>query len=1032
MAHPHHDPLFAAEVDAYISDDSAHDDSLTTNPIARDRSHLQNFHAEALSFLAKSYAKQSATSSPVNNTPLFELDPPRLDRFHAHAVSFLDRAYANQQDPVSPSSRDRELLKVVHHEAMHFLDAAAGAEEVRLPRANTPHNSNSSSLRIERDKARLEQHYQDAMSFLNRAEKDGQFVEEQELELAAVERFQLQKYAREAMSFLDKAFREDASVMVDDEELSPHCARAAVRAEEDRQIAADRAALERYDQEVGQFLNQAYEDDSTVFIEDADSDTSGTERRLYARRMAPSTASEDTACSPGPTGEDFSEEAYTDDEFQDVSLPESAKHEVHRSLPRERAEPGSSSDLDASRATENIQHRIERYEREAADYLDGANVSEEEVDAGVQHSSIQDSLSKGVDVSRKLEYEDEQFGADVEIDEEQSILPEGCYEPTKQDETSLRGEYDVPKNRLPDRVEPPSADENGKSFPEFEPQEVLVDVRLEDKSGKKHDWSDVPLERSFYRQVPRGSTIKLRARESDQVGSREDKGFESVPLSALQRVEKERDAVLAALEEIVNERSMLAAQVSEMKLMIKGAGGKGRRIEEEDTEEIDLAAELKDAHATMEKLTEEMEATLAVLDTRYQETLKRAHNAEAKCIRLEASASRLEGEFAAQGLRLSQALSEQQRVSSMMSKTDRDFEALRKKAEKDIQKIDESYREESDRSMIKIRELSSEVSLLQEKLKSSSSSSSERRVLGSPSKRGEVEVLSLKRRLGESERALAEERLKSKRSVDSESRKLKLEHGDEVRQLTGEMDRLKIELSSLEHLKGAVEVHKAESNRMSTRATDLELKLNEVMVELTECKREQLGAEAEAKHLRIRYEESLKDRISQLDQSSELVEIQSSLRGLREEASCRERNLQEQLEEFRSRAEQAEAAAGSAERDAREAADVAKLAQERSKLAVESERSARMMVEAEKQAVVLESRAWEKFAQQQMEQFAQQQRSKTEEGAVVTSSSRRGLRKSPSKNSKDSSKKKKETKGGTSEEQPTRKKVSHRARLFGG
>lgn len=279
-------------------------------------------------------------------------------------------------------------------------------QSMSAERAST---SDRAILRIERDKARLEEHYQDAMSFLQRADKGGGLVEEQEIESDTVDRLQLKKYESEAMSFLDKAFAGDASVMVEDDNDDnaasannsssdfhsatvhkrddaklPDTATAsraqgtpsidesggmsirdqferdliqtadtssAVRNEddvgddsvgrdmggassstsgmvrpattklkssEDQQIAADRAALERYNEEFGDFLDMAYENEETVMVEDADSETSGAGDGLFGRRMAPSTPSVDSSLNNQAFDEEMSEEVHTDDEFQEV------------------------------------------------------------------------------------------------------------------------------------------------------------------------------------------------------------------------------------------------------------------------------------------------------------------------------------------------------------------------------------------------------------------------------------------------------------------------------------------------------------------------------------------------------------------------------------------------------------------------------------------------------------------------------------------------------------------------------------------
>lgn len=399
-------------------------------------------------------------------------------------------------------------------------------QSMSAERAST---SDRAILRIERDKVRLEEHYQDAMSFLKRADKGGDLVEEQEIESDTVDRLQLKKYESEAMSFLDKAFAGDASVMVEDdnddnavsannsssdfhspvihkrdEPQLPDAATASraqgtpsidesgdvnirdqferdhmrtadtsavrndddvsddsvgrdmgdapnsrsgmsrptstkLKSSEDQQIAADRAALERYNEEFGDFLDMAYENEETVMVEDADSETSGAGDRLFGRRMAPSTPSVDSSLNNQGFDEEMSEEVHTDDEFQEVvrspppypsssaaesrgeksarglqditldrsDRPEERHHEDDvsvdadidddddvnvddddDSLDRETSErvrlsstlrnDESSAEALPEESNENFHRRMQRYQELVGDIIEEANVSEEE------------------------------------------------------------------------------------------------------------------------------------------------------------------------------------------------------------------------------------------------------------------------------------------------------------------------------------------------------------------------------------------------------------------------------------------------------------------------------------------------------------------------------------------------------------------------------------------------------------------------------------------------------------------------------
>lgn len=1241
------------------SDTLSNNQSPTPNDsIHLHRQRLNRFHKGAKSFLSNVEANASAivvhdhaasnSNSPSSVDPdnqRVQLDTLRLARFHEQAVSFLDRAYADEpttlvtEEALSPAGlaaahsriQDRELLQSFHHEAMNFLNAAASATSLSkspLPKALSQQKSSKmgpgfesaeisvgrsadrTSVRIERDKARLEQHYQDAMSFLNRAEDGGGLVEEQELEIAAVERLQLQKYAREAMSFLDKAFRGDASVMVDDgcdigpvsqsgsdqqkgdphaeqgpgdiknavnnkdpiEEIAndamgvdhlddadqqahqdhvtldltkrlcdsgKHAASSAPASprtnvkkksklpksriprkiahrsprlrhnEEDRQIAEDRAALERYDEEFGDFLTKAYDNESTIMVEDVDSETSGTDRgRLYARRVIQSSPSAGSSYSRDVSPEVLSDDVYTDDEFQDLTdnkMERAVDTQMSQSSSKQKGPLSLNTDREATTDdNENLRQRMARYEREAADYLDGANVSEEEetedfiVAKHFKHNSHgSGEISKSVDTT-KLDSDNSLVDSEIE----NSILPKVAgfrhsggakrrrsgYKGDKNSESQndqsepVLGEdvADVEKKIVARDIDGVSLSERKKQWDHLagykvsgvtrnmsppgriEGMEVFdcgnkdsdmrMGLRLEDRSGKSGDWCDVRLETSFYRQIPRGATIKLRARASDEHEWRGRDGLariadgRMISVSALQRVEKERDVLMATLEEIVNERSMLAAQVSEMKSIFPtGKGGERQRRRGSGSgggsssgmEDIDLAGELQEAHSIMAKLTEEMEETLSILDNRYQESLDRAHQAEERCNRLESNAYRRETELASQGRRLSQALAEERRLREVVAQTEEEFRALRSKSEKDIQRIEMEYRDESERRGARIQELNVEVAQLQERLEHEKRES--RSASPTVLNRLESEVVSLKRKLEQSESALEDERALAKAKAANEEEKRMKEKAEEIRKAERQIQEAAERGATVESEKAKKEMRKMknENVKLVEQIGDMERQRAMLEREIDEAHRAQKIAEAEVTQVQNRFEESLKERISSLDQTAELVELQMALTMLKDGATKREELLEKQLDEFRGRAKQAEAAAAAAEQGAREAAEIAKLAQDRSRAAVETERAARQAAESELEVLAAD---WEKLSKMQKEQLSANSStsgttnlsSSSSTDGLGKSSSRRGLRKSSSRN-KDAERKKKEAKSGTaaSDDGAQRKRSAYRPKLFG-
>jgi hypothetical protein len=195
-------------------------------------------------------------------------------------------------------------------------------------------------------------------------------------------------------------------------------------------------------------------------------------------------------------------------------------------------------------------------------------------------------------------------------------------------------------------------------------EDLLVELLLESSDGsqKNAEWSEVPLEKSFYRSVPRGATIKIRSRASRGESaimpsvwttaggiSTDGSSFEShctrpqpqhdqqqqqqqVHVMELIRVEQERDVVMAALEEIVNERSRMAAQIGEMKATVLETFGQGR-VSKTDIEggDIDVVAELKDSFMEFHAVIKESEATVNVLEGHIADGKSRILDLEGIC-----------------------------------------------------------------------------------------------------------------------------------------------------------------------------------------------------------------------------------------------------------------------------------------------------------------------------------------------------------------------------------------------------------------
>jgi hypothetical protein len=443
--------------------------------------------------------------------------------------------------------------------------------------------------------------------------------------------------------------------------------------DEEKQIAQDRAAMARY-----------YDEDNfgeDAVVEETLSDTSGgTDRGLFARRVGGEgrtpTASESSVDDRDEWGGDAVE--TDDDEDADDDHPALASNVetsmAHRAALLERAVRGDDMfDTKEVKVTEESHSgsesgQYEEFTRPSTSFDDG--LADELPGPGAAAAAVAAAMVSGGAVAATAAMARSRSGAEE-----------------KEGGVSQRRSVVAPElpPELPDFLESPMADAGAGHFareasaspppivkrvssvtfsernvaysPEMAAaaaaergvvagdEDCLVQLLLEgaNSGGATNEWSEVPLEKSFYRAVPRGATIKLRGRstsvrmggggEEDGVGIRGSvaSNASAHSLPELARVQQERDVVMAALEEIVNERSRMAAQIAEMKKTIAGTFGRARSGDKDggDTGDIDVAAELKDAYAEFQQIIRESEATVNVLEGHIAEGQKRCQELEA-------------------------------------------------------------------------------------------------------------------------------------------------------------------------------------------------------------------------------------------------------------------------------------------------------------------------------------------------------------------------------------------------------------------
>lgn len=646
-----------------------------------DKERLQRFASEAATFLDAAYENDAdlivedvdAEGRPPGRRDSedfrakrdVELDKARLERFSKEAEAFIDAAYGEdeadfiEEEALSPRTsaaaadaergravvdggeqkkeRNKAMMTQFHTQVMSVFAAREKKEKEAAEKAVDSEQRvmrRVSTRKIARDKEQLEDHYRETMAFLERAEEGEGLVQERELETGALERVRLKLYAEEAMNFLENAFKPDSDILIDDDSARVQADGGVSTDEETAQIRADRAAMEEY------FDADDFGEDGVV--EETLSDTSGgTDRGLFARRVGeeggPPTDSSDGGGGRGGGYDDDwgGEDVDTDEEFD--------------------SHPALAGNVDATMA-----ERVAVLDRELLVGDEGADSSSDDADGYVPMTAGKSSpplpLRPGV-VAADLPPElpdfplDSPHGATESATRTQPspsshVTSEST--PSSTDVVARSSSVAFAENNAAESRGIEGYEDGDRGFdagldgpgvaarPE---EDCLMELLLEGTGGggANSEWSEVPLEKSFYRAVPRGATIKLRSRASQRVldvpmtaatdslhvsaGARESAG--SVSASAeLVRVQQERDVVMAALEEIVNERSRMAAQISEMKSTIASTFGRARPAASEGGN-IDIGSELKDAYTEFQEVIRESEATVNVLEGHIATSQKR-------------------------------------------------------------------------------------------------------------------------------------------------------------------------------------------------------------------------------------------------------------------------------------------------------------------------------------------------------------------------------------------------------------------------
>lgn len=1077
-----------------------------SSSVMHDKHMLEQFHTQAMSFLdvvaqpnvAGAFLENDADDSSNwmrrNSTRRIQRDKERLEQHYREAMAFLDRAEKGEgiveERELETGALDRVRLKLYAEEAMAYLESAyapdssfdiEGAEYVESPRPGQV------AVRMSSNPSRALQSGTDPLA---------------------------REAAIDALAARALAAREARLAGAGNESLSTTAAtaddsataRSDMSDDEEAQIAADRAAMERY-YDVDDFGEDA-------IVEETLSDTSGgTDRGLFARRVGAS--SSDNAADDDWEGDNVS----TDDEYQDndpsvassvdgftIDQHSPVTKGVQRQQPVAQQEPAAnkSNTTDvAGNISSSADSRNLRYSRESEspskdfDKLPATYAERGQVPS-VTHGNGEQVLASvavtpGAGTGGAGKYTGR--GADRYISNNRDTVPSVAvadhqFVPLAPDLPAYPAEPDSPpgdeKSTVPRRTSVAFAETPAPCAPNsaqrISEEDVLVELLLEsaDASERGNEWSEVPLEKSFYRQVPRGATIKIRSRSS-----RGEEGLSAAAMDSstppvspvhlsqrhyqaeLARVEHERDVVMSALEEIVNERSQMAAQISEMKSTIASTFGQGRvTVQSADVGDIDVATELKESYAEFAAIIRESEATVNVLEGHIRENKAKIADLEAQCerhvVEMESLQSQVRAgdqvraELDASRRALERSATERESWQRRLADADKVLQSEKEDNRKRVEKLQQdlvAFEEHHQKLLNDNEELKGEIENLRleveeqsHKAKANSGTSSQTSgnvILWSQLSNARAEAEEARKARDRAERRLQEmksvvnastvdtavekalERAKNEREKAIEL--IKSEKDSEISALSSELERIREMQDDSKNLdRNDVRQLRAELNQKNSELQELECKLQTIEFESKTARGFKSRADGEIAELQSALREA------QTDQDTKLNSAQQRILELEERIKLQERHLQMQIDDAVGRAAAAEDRAAHARIQLKEM-------EESAEFALEEERRMRRMIEDQRDALEQETRA---LAQLGAELDKPHVESAPEfvpaptAPELVPSSSKRGIRKSSSKAQIG----KKKAQGKTSPSTPSddgsentgeTKRRGHRLRFFG-
>eukprot|EP00172_Hildenbrandia_rubra_P004048 Plantae.Rhodophyta-Hildenbrandia_rubra.ctg7465.p1 GENE.Plantae.Rhodophyta-Hildenbrandia_rubra.ctg7465~~Plantae.Rhodophyta-Hildenbrandia_rubra.ctg7465.p1 ORF type:complete len:1268 (+),score=308.76 Plantae.Rhodophyta-Hildenbrandia_rubra.ctg7465:185-3805(+) len=647
--------------------------------VDKEKARLERFHHEALSFLKKAYADERAVAVDGAHFP----DPlmagkeraairkGELKKFHEATMLFLEKAYEGDPSPQrksrakdtmevtaygrrrsSGAERDKHMLEGYYREAVSFLDKAYNNDQsVTVQEENI-----GAAGFVARDKARLQKYAAEAMSFLDRAYRDDKslMIEDDTDEddgdvhgpRIAADRAALERYDEEAGDFLERAYNDDRNVIVEDEsdasgnEEELFGRRGSYAESQERNVAPDRGN--------GPFRGTAAGTKQEHNVEDeyvqTDDEFQDRDDRVMSQGDSPATGSEVHVLDGGANsdqnelelvndlgdrsddhtsdlwsdsdGDNVQKELLYDDQDDVSSLGDTADNRFRTGYsvfskeddPQVRKSATKPSSLKQESATSA--REVARLSSPRTPLKPSPNRASDEgllVDLLLEDNAGKTEWSEGPMITSF--FKRVPHGTTIKIRPKDSLAEYLFADTPRADKNTAMA---VNADSMISQAFEHGLDELSKQLVELEDE--AEDPRIKQQAETLKAIHDAFIDDANESGKP----------PSGRDGS--NAAYRRSVKKEYHRLKNERDALITALEDVLNERSKLAAQVSEMKMsLVRSSGGvesASVATDRNSNDDVNLALELQKARQEMSQVMKESEAAISVLESRLAEAEK--------------------------------------------------------------------------------------------------------------------------------------------------------------------------------------------------------------------------------------------------------------------------------------------------------------------------------------------------------------------------------------------------------------------------